>query len=176
MTNCKECTDFRPFRNLSIEGSYWRPLASMLPEEALLAMNEATLCAIHHRGSDTHDEPALLAGVRALIGYYESRDVVPREEMNGRLTRAFNDFMRERAELERTAKTDAEKRFGSGLREAQTRVANVQALVSQAHGRKTMRTEEVRAAIEWRTGEPLPEATVEHQRRLYGAETSPAPA
>lgn len=176
MTDCKECATSRPFRNLSLDGSYWRPLIGGAPEEALLAMSEATLCAIHHRDSSQSDEPALLAGVRALIGYYESRDVVPREEAEARIRNAFNDYMRERTKLEQTATENALKAYGDRLREAQMRLANVQALLWKTRrGRKTMLADDVRVAIEWNLGEPIPEVTREQYAHLYDLQAGQAP-
>lgn len=125
MVDCATCRQQRyPFRNLPVEGSYWHPLLDVLPEPAVRAMFVASLCATHH-GTGQRDESAALAGVRALVAWYESQDVVPRSELNDRLGACWE-----------------------ALQVAERRVGNVEKLVSAAGKRKTMRTEEVRAAVE----------------------------
>jgi hypothetical protein len=66
-------------------GSYWDPLADVLPADVIAAMSRATLDAIH-RGTGRPGEPDVLAGVRALIAH-----TAPRSEID-----AVNDMWLQR--------------------------------------------------------------------------------
>lgn len=148
-----------------IEGSYWRPLRDVVPTNVLLDMSIAELHAIHHLGEGGYGDAIVFAGIRVLTHYFTSQDTVPRQDMNDRLTAQVNQHWAAMEELKATAREQAHAAVAERLREAQVRVANVEALTRQAFGRKTMRYDEVRAAIDWRTGDPIPELTLEAQRR-----------
>lgn len=75
-----------------MSGSYWDSLSDVLPAEVIAAMSKACLAAIHDDAGRA-DEPALLAGVRALIA-----EMVPRDEHNALVTQMAN-FQRHEAQL-----------------------------------------------------------------------------
>lgn len=149
--------------------SYWSALEDSVPETVRLDMDMEMLHATHHVPSLT--DAVLIVGVRTLVAHFTDRDVVERQEMTDRLN---EQSARHHAEIDAEkakAREDVEERHGAEMRELQIRVANIEALVSRAfHNgrRKTLRTEDIRAAIDWRTGDQLPEATVEEQARLIG--------
>lgn len=140
-----------------------------VPYEVLLDAEMEMLHATHHDDSALRaGEAVLMLGFRVILAHYLEAGTVPRQEM----VHALNDQAGrhlERIDAEKqAAREQIREEHGAQMHELKVRLANVDALVSWAfhHGRrKTMRTEQVRAAIEWRTGDPIPEVTVaEHQR------------
>lgn len=77
-----------------MSGSYWQSLSDVLPAEVIDAMGKACADATH-RGAGRPNEPALLAGVRALIG-----EMVLKREHNALVTQMAN-HQRYEAQLHR---------------------------------------------------------------------------
>jgi hypothetical protein len=148
--------------------SYWAPLLDVLPAEVIAKMDKAMHDATWSKDSraNKYDEAVLISGVRALVAHFA--DYVSRDEHVDRMRNAFNDYMRELKEVRETAEEKAKQGYADGLRQAEMRNANVQALVWRAGKRKTMQTAEVRAAIDWDLGEEIPQVTREEYERIYG--------
>lgn len=151
-----------------IQNSYWRPIADSVPFDVLLDMNLAELHALHHQGNRPYTDAIIFAGIRVLTHYYTSQDTVLRAEMNQQLSEQAGQQWQELKAVKATADEKVRADYEHDLREARTRIANVEALVTLAFRakHKTMRYDEVRAAIEWRTGEEIPQATVDNQREI----------
>lgn len=148
----------------TLQRSYWAPLLDVLPLDVVAKMDAAVTEAIHRPTPEQQrsGEPVLMVGIRALIAHYA--DSVSHDEHNARIAGLLGDHMAELKEVRATAEDKAKREYGERLREANTRVANVKALLVRAGKRKTMSTDEVRAAVQWQLGEELPQAT----REVYG--------
>ena len=157
-------------RDTWLEHSYWKPLRDAVPIDVLLDMSIAELHAIHHLGEPGYADAVVFAGIRVLVNYFTSQDTVPREEMDRRLAEQAGQHWQALDEVKATADGTARAGYERDLREAQIRIANVEALVMLAFSakHKTMRYDEVRAAIDWRTGDKIPQATVDRQREMRG--------
>jgi hypothetical protein len=176
--SCPDCQHLR---------EQWRqhgPLAPSLFDEwaerygrdLVTEMDLAEHHVLHHAHSE---EPHGLAAMRVLVelvhGHDPTAGMVPAEEMTRRVNAAYEHVEAERRHLQREATADAERRYGTRLRTAETRVANVAALLHQAGRRKTLRTEAVSAALGWRDGDELPEATRTDQAQLVQVAEMPPP-
>lgn len=154
------------------ERSYWKPLRDAVPTDVLLDMSIAEIHAIHHLGEPGYADAVIFAGIRVLVHYFTSQDTVSRAELNRRLTEQAGQHWAELDKVKATAHDEVRAGYQAQLNEAHVRIANIEALVTiafRAH-HKTMRYDEVRAAINWRTGEELPAATVQRQREIREAQ------
>jgi hypothetical protein len=169
----KKCTtclairsDARKRGKDGLEASYWKPLIGHVPDDVILDMAIAEIHAIHHCDQQAFGDAVVFAGIAVLVAYYSRTEVVPREEMNNRLSTQFSQMRAQIDETTRTARAEAEAVCKADMDEYRVRVANVAALLHFAGKRKTMRTEEVNAALNWHRGEEIPQATIDHQRSM----------
>lgn len=170
-TSCDTCTAIRRDWRTSetwLESSYWQPLRGAVPDGVLLDMGIAELHATHHLGERDYGSAVIFAGIRVLVDHYTSCDFVSTQEMRRQLGDQWDAHNTEMTKLTATARADADAECAARLREAQIRIANVEALVLLAFRAKHKKMDyaQVRAAIEWCTGEPVPPATLEEARRL----------
>ncbi len=160
-TSCDTCLAIRRDWRKSdtwLGTSYWRTLCDEVPTAVLLDMTIAELHTIHHLGGQQYADAVIFAGIRVLVDWAVKKDadMVPSQEMREALARASDQYHRELNEITATAKEKAREELGAQLREARTRIANVEALVSVAFRAKHKKMDyaEVRDAIDWRTGYP----------------------
>lgn len=154
--------------------SYWGHLLDMVADDILIDADMSGLHACHHerdllperQSQLQYEVSVIVAGLLAQIA-----DAVPSQEVRHRLAAQSDHYERRLQELRDTADAKAREEYQARLREAHMRIANVEALVHLAHSKnhKTMRYDEVRAAIDWHTGEEIPETTRRHLNELRDA-------
>lgn len=176
---CKTCTAIRSDAlkdaRRRIETSYWKPLIDHVPDNVLIDMSIAEIHAVHHCDGQAYGDAVVFAGIAVLVKFFTRLDMVPREDMRVALGDQFSRMQTEIDETKRTAREQAQADAKRDMDELRVRVANVSAQVHLAGKRKTMHTEDVKAALDWRTGEPIPSDTIDHQNAMFGSRnTSPA--
>lgn len=121
-----------------MSGSYWDPLADVLPEDVRAAMDKALADAIHH-GKGRDGEPVLLAGVRALLKH--SVLLSEHDRQIGQWARN----QRSTEESHRNALDDTHRRSQAYVAEDLRRLEAVRALVNVQ--RKTLSMADLVAAL-----------------------------
>lgn len=133
-----------------MSSSYWDSLSDVLPADVIAAMSKACLAAIHDDAGRA-DEPALLAGVRALIA-----EMMPRSEHNALITQMAN-YQRHVAQLH---EEELSRRVREVQADTQVDLARLDAVRGLAHAtKKTMSVASLRLALGIDEAPASPEVT-----------------
>jgi len=171
--NCSTCLAIRrDLRNSATwrEDIYWKSYLNVVPDEVLIDAEMEERHVNHHEPDACAGRALILVGFDVILAHYQGIDTVPRQEMTNRLN---EQSARHHAEIDAEkakVRQEIEGDHGKKVLEYRMRIAHVETLVSQAFQakHKTMRSDDVRAAIEWRTGDEIPEATRAEQARIAG--------
>lgn len=169
--NCSTCLAIRRDRRNGTawrESTYWKPYLDVVPDEVLMNADMEELHALHHEPDAYAGRALIFVGFGVILAHYQGIDTVPRQEMTNRLN---EQFARHHAEIDAEkakVRQEIKDHHGREVLEYRMRIAHVETLVSQAFRakHKTMRSDDVRAAIDWRTGDKIPEATRAEQARI----------
>lgn len=164
-TRCDTCLAIRRSRRESqheywLDHLYFKPLSEVVPQDVLMDADMEMLHVNHHAPDTLRDAP-IFVGFRVILNHFLTADVVPREEMRAALAAQYERYAADIDATKQAARQEVIDRNGEEMRELRVRVVNVEALITVAFRakRKTMSYADVRAALDWRTGDPLPEIT-----------------
>lgn len=169
--NCPTCLAIRRDRRNGTawrESTYWKPYLDVVPDEVLMNADMEELHALHHEPDAYAGRALIFVGFGVILAHYQGIDTVPRREMTDKLNAQFNQYLAEINAEKAKVRQEIEGDHGKEVLEYRMRIAHVEILVSQAFRakHKTMRSDDVRAAVDWRTGDALPEATRAEEDRI----------
>lgn len=122
-----------------MNNSYWSPLSDVLPDDVIRAMDASVTKNLHSVAP--RDEPGVLSGVRGLLEH-----MVLKSEHDALISQWVLQQRRD-SEESRTAVAAERTRLLEEIKEELAALKAVRDLVYRSGGRKTLRVDDVRAAL-----------------------------